>query len=77
MADLPDLGVPYRFEPAASDDDTDELTVVALHGAGGTEHSLIDAARRLVPGAAILSPRGTIDDGDGYRHLPRRPPPEE
>lgn len=77
MADLPDLGVPYRFEPAASDDDTDELTVVALHGAGGTEHSLIDAARRLVPGAAILCPRGTIDDGDGYRHLPRRPPPEE
>ena len=77
MADLPDLGVPYRYEPAADDDDpTAGLTFLLLHEAGGDENSLVDTARRIAPGAAILSPRGTLEhEGGGYRHLP--PPPVE
>lgn len=78
MSQLPDLGVVYRYEPAAtSEDDTSEITVLALHGAGGDETSLLEAARRIAPGAAVLSPRGTVAaDAGGYRHLaPRTAPP--
>lgn len=78
MADRPDLGVPYRFEPAGDDDETEGLTVLALHGAGGDEDALVEVARRVAPGAAVLSLRGPFeDDGGGHRQLPRRPPPAE
>lgn len=75
MPDLPDLGVEYRFEPSTADDDAGlaGVTVLALHGAGGDEESLLAAAARVAPGAALLSPRGTRrDDDGGFRHLPRR-----
>lgn len=77
MADLPDLGVPYRYEPAAADGGpTAGLTLLVLHEAGGDESSLVDTARRIAPGAGILSPRGTLENEvGGYRHLP--PPPVE
>lgn len=78
MADLPDLGVPYRFHPATDDDETGGITILALHGAAGTEDSLVEAARRISPGVAVLSPRGALPDDDGgFRHLPRRPPPAD
>jgi phospholipase/carboxylesterase len=78
MAELPDLGVPYRFEPATDEDTTGGITILALHGACGTENDLVDPARRIAPGVAVLSPRGRLDDeGGGYRHLPVRPPAEE
>lgn len=78
MADPPDLGVPFRFDPATGDDETGGITFLALHGAGGTEDDLVDAARRISPGVAVLSPRGTLHDAEGgFRHLPLRPPPEE
>lgn len=76
MAELPDLGTPYRYEPAAGDRSSG-LTVVALHGAGENEHSLIEAARALAPGAAVLAPRGPFEEEGGFRHIPKRPPPEE
>ena len=78
MADLPDLGRTYRFDPATDEDETGGITVMTLHGAAGTEDDLVDAARRISPGVSVLSPRGTLDDEDGgFRHLPMRPPPEE
>jgi phospholipase/carboxylesterase len=78
MADLPDLGVPYRFDPATEEDQTGGITFLALHGATGTENDLVDAARRISPGVAVLSPRGRLDHPEGgFRHLPVRPPPEE
>jgi len=78
MADLPALGVPYRFDPATGDDDTGGITILALHGAAGTEDDLVAAARRISPGVAVLSPRGALEDEDGgFRHLPLRPPPED
>lgn len=77
MADLPDLGIPYRYEPATDDDSSGGIVILALHGTGDTEHSLVEAARTLAPGAAVLSPRGPFDEESGFRHLPKRPPPEE
>ncbi|HET7487562.1 MAG TPA: dienelactone hydrolase family protein [Acidimicrobiales bacterium] len=77
MGDLPDLGVPYCFDPAAGDDPTGGLTIVALHGSPGDESSLLEAAHAIAPGAAVFSPRGPVDDGEGFGHLPRRPSPEE
>lgn len=78
MPDLQNLGVPYRFDPATDDDETGGITMLALHGAAGTENSLAEVARRISPGVAVLSPRGPIEDVDGgFRHLPVRPPPED
>lgn len=76
MPDQPDIGAAYHYEPAPSPDgELGDLTVLALHDAGGDETSLLDAARRVAPGAAVLSLRGALpagEDGPGYRHLPAR-----
>ena len=84
MAELPDLDVVYRYEPAppagaGADADADAdakglaITVLVLHEAGQDEQSLLEAARRVAPGAALLSPRGALEaEGGGYRHLPVR-----
>lgn len=73
MAELPDLGAVYRYEPAAADGDTAHITILALHGAGGDEESLLAAARRIAPEAAVVSLRGPLEaDGGGFRHLPER-----
>ena len=78
MAELPDLGVVYRYEPspvAGSDADAESpsITMAVLHEAGQDEQSLLEAARQVAPGAALLSPRGALEvDGGGYRHLPVR-----
>jgi phospholipase/carboxylesterase len=78
MPDLPDLDVPYRFDPATADDDTGGITFLALHGVGGREGDLMEAIRRVSPGVAVLSPRGPIaHEAGGFRHLPVRSSPEE
>jgi predicted esterase len=50
-------GFTYRFAPAQQ---ADLPTVLALHGTGGNEADLLPLARQLLPGAAILSPRGKV-----------------
>jgi len=49
----------YR-EPAT--DPTIKHTLLLLHGTGGTEHDLVDIGKALLPGAAILSPRGNVKE---------------
>jgi phospholipase/carboxylesterase/glyoxalase family protein len=53
-----ELGFIHRFVPAS--DPNSKLIVLALHGTGGDESDLIPLAEMLVPGAAILSPRGKV-----------------
>lgn len=60
-------GFTYAFEPGASG-----WTVLALHSTGGDEHELVTLARRLAPGAAVLSPRGKVLEGGVARRFFRR-----
>jgi phospholipase/carboxylesterase/glyoxalase family protein len=52
-----DLDHVHVFEPATR---PGAPTLLVLHGTGGNEHDLVPLGRALVPGAAILSPRGKI-----------------
>src|ERR1700678_1444359 len=54
---MTDLGFLHRFLPAA---DRDSKTLLLLHGTGGDEEDLIPLGQALLPGAAILSPRGKV-----------------
>src|ERR1700752_367664 len=47
----------HVFEPATA---PDRPTLLVLHGTGGNEHDLVPVGRALLPGAAILSPRGKV-----------------
>lgn len=46
----------YRFEAG----DPSLPVLLALHGTGGDEHDLVPLVQGLLPGAAILSPRGAV-----------------
>jgi predicted esterase/catechol 2,3-dioxygenase-like lactoylglutathione lyase family enzyme len=48
-----------------------ELTLVTLHGTGGDERDLLPVARRIHSHAAILSPRGTVNEQGMYRFFKR------
>ncbi len=45
--------------------------VLALHGTGGDEHDLVPLAQTLAPGAAILSPRGRVNESGSNRFFRR------
>ncbi|MBV9770548.1 MAG: alpha/beta hydrolase [Bryobacterales bacterium] len=48
----------HRFVPGAPSGP--KTTLLLLHGTGGDEHDLIALGRQLLPGAALLSPRGRV-----------------
>lgn len=48
----------HRFIPSATGNSS--LTLLLLHGTGGTENDLLDLGRLLDPDAALLSPRGKV-----------------
>lgn len=60
-----DLGFIHRWEPAV--DSARATTLLVLHGTGGNENDLVPLARELLPDAAILSPRGKVEE----RGMPR------
>ncbi len=61
-----DLGFIHHFEPG-----TAPVTVLLLHGTGGTEHDLVDLGRSLFPDAALLSPRGPVNENGMARFFRR------
>ena len=54
---MTDLGFIHQFLPGR---EPNALVLLLLHGTGGNEDDLIPLGRDLVPGAAILSPRGKV-----------------
>lgn len=63
------LGFIHRYvRPAASGAGT---TLLLLHGTGGDEDNLIALGRELVPGVALLSPRGKVLEHGAARFFRR------
>ncbi|RYX82477.1 alpha/beta hydrolase [bacterium] len=50
---------------------TGPLTVLTLHGTGGTERDLVPLTRSLFPDANILSPRGKVSERGANRFFRR------
>lgn len=53
-----ELGFIHRF--VAPSDVGSQTTLLLLHGTGGDEEDLIPLGQQLLPGAALLSPRGRV-----------------
>jgi predicted esterase/catechol 2,3-dioxygenase-like lactoylglutathione lyase family enzyme len=55
------LGFVHRYlPPLAGTERAGSTTLLLLHGTGGDEDDLVPLGRALLPGAAILSPRGKV-----------------
>ena len=54
---MSDLGFIHRFIPALQED---LPPLLLLHGTGGDENDLVPLGQELLPGAALLSPRGKV-----------------
>ena len=66
------LGFVHRYIPPSSDAElTGSTTLLLLHGTGGDEDNLISLGRMLMPGAALLSPRGKVNEGGALRFFRR------
>src|SRR6266508_4342164 len=53
---MADLSFVHRYEPGTPG----APTLLLLHGTGGDENDLVPLANELMPGAAVLSPRGRV-----------------
>lgn len=63
---------PHVFEPAdPAAGDGAGVTLLLLHGTGGDERDLVPLGRMLAPGAALLSPRGPVDENGMPRFFRR------
>jgi predicted esterase len=65
-----DLGFIHRYVPATAGA-APSVTLLLLHGTGGDETDLIPLGTNLLPGAAILSPRGKVLEGNAPRFFRR------
>ena len=61
-----ELGFEHVFEAG-----TLPWTLLLLHGTGGDEHDLVPLGRQLLPGAALLSPRGRVSEAGMPRFFRR------
>jgi len=64
------LGFVHRFVPA-SEAGPGSTTLLLLHGTGGDEDDLLPLGRMLLPGAAMLSPRGNVLENGAPRFFRR------
>ncbi|CAL8980634.1 Putative hydrolase MhqD [Rhodoplanes serenus] len=58
----------HRVAPAT---DATRPPLLLLHGTGGDEHDLIELGHAVAPGAALLSVRGNVREGDAPRFFRR------
>jgi predicted esterase/catechol 2,3-dioxygenase-like lactoylglutathione lyase family enzyme len=66
------LGFVHRYIPPTDEGDRAcSTTLLLLHGTGGDEEDMLPLGRRLLPGAALLSPRGNVLEGDMPRFFRR------
>jgi len=73
------FGFEYAYVPSAAamslgDSAPRGATVLLLHGTGGDEHDLLPLARTLMPGCAVLSPRGQVQEHGMPRYFRRFSP---
>jgi phospholipase/carboxylesterase len=64
-----DLGFEHRFVPGSGANGA--RTLLLLHGTGGDEDNLLPLGRTLLPGAALLSPRGQVNEAGALRFFRR------
>ncbi len=66
------LGFVHRYVPPSDEAERAcAATLLLLHGTGGDEEGLLPLGRRLLPGAAMLSPRGNVLEGELTRFFRR------
>src|SRR5579859_1622596 len=68
---MPELAFVHRFVPATA---RSRETLLLLHGTGGDENDLLPLGQALLPGAALLSPRGKVLEGGMPRFFRRLAP---
>ena len=64
-----DLELIHRF--TAGEGKNASTTLLLLHGTGGDENDLVPLGTSLLPGAAILSPRGAVSERGAPRFFKR------
>ncbi|MDB4978765.1 MAG: phospholipase/Carboxylesterase [Candidatus Peribacteria bacterium] len=64
------FGMHHIFIPS---DKPDAPTLLLLHGTGGDEYDLVHIGQSLLPGAAILSARGNVQQQGMNRYFLRKP----
>jgi phospholipase/carboxylesterase len=62
------LGFIHRFVPSEKGS---PITLLLLHGTGGNENDLLGLGGQLLPGAALLSPRGKVLENGAPRFFRR------
>lgn len=64
-----ELGFVHRWVPGSGANAG--TTLLLLHGTGGDEDNLLPLGRTLLPGAAMLSPRGQVNEAGALRFFRR------
>lgn len=65
----PSLSFIHQYVPGEGE--AARTTLLLLHGTGGNENDLLDLGRRLLPDAALLSPRGKVLENGMPRYFRR------